>query len=91
MAEFLAKQFSKIDKRFNQSDARFDSLDNRLARVEVGNEENAHQIQVLAEGISGVGQSLERFRKEVAGEIRAQGDRIEGLAVRMDRWEVRSL
>jgi Rad3-related DNA helicase len=99
LVDFLGRRLDKSDRR---TDARFASLENRLARVEVGNEENAHKIQVLAEGISGVGQSVERFRKEVAEEFRAvrgemaegfrvQGDRIDGLGARMDRWVARSL
>ena len=91
---------------------RFDSLERRLARVEVGNEENAQKIQVLAEGITVVDQKLDRFREEVTEEFRAvrgemaeglgavrgemaegfrvQGDRIDGLGARTDRWEGRT-
>ncbi len=40
---------------------RFTSLENRFARVEVGNEENAHNIQVLVERITALNQKLDRW------------------------------
>ncbi len=131
LVEFLARRFDKSDR---SSDERFSALENRLTRVELGNEQNAHQIQILAEGIGGVDQKLERFRGEVTEEFRAvrsemaegfgavrgemaegfsevrqemtdgflavrqemadgfdsQGNLIQNLGVRVDRWEGRS-
>ena len=66
----IDERFSLIDERFSRIDGRFDSVEGRLAKVEVGNEQNAHQIQVLAEGITAVDQKLERFREEMAEEFR---------------------
>jgi hypothetical protein len=70
LIQFLGQKFDRIDERFSLIDGRFDSVEGRLAIVEVGNEQNAHQIQVLAEGITAVDQKLERFREEMAEEFR---------------------
>ena len=99
MAEFLAKQFSKIDKRFLQSDAsrdaRFDSLENRLTKVALGNEETRHDLQGVAEGLTSVRSEMRKGFDDVRTEMRegsqTQAKVIGGLSERMNRWEARSL
>ena len=59
LVEFIAPQFDRINKRF-------DAMDERLRRVEVLGEDNRHQIQIVAEAVSGVDGKLEAFRSEVA-------------------------
>ena len=78
LVEFLALRFDRSERR---TDERFSGLENRLTKVELGNERNAHQIQILAEGITTVDQRLERFREEVTEEFRAvRGEMTEGFA-----------
>ena len=59
LVEFIAPRFDRIDKRF-------DAVDERLRRVEVLGEDNRHQIQILAEAVSGNDRRVEAFRSEVA-------------------------
>ena len=62
---------------------KFDGIEGRLARVEVGLEENRHQTQILAEGLTSL-------RSEMGGEFHAFRAEIRGLSSRMDRWEART-
>jgi predicted nucleic acid-binding Zn-ribbon protein len=98
LVEFLGRKFDAIDRRFEAIEGRLASLEDRMTRVEVSFEENRHQIQILAEGISAVDEKLDRFRDEVAEEFRAvreemargffaQGERIDAVEARMGRWE----
>ncbi len=66
LVEFIAVRFDRNDKRFDTMDGRFDAMDERLRRVEILGEDNRHQIQLVAEGVSGVDGKLEAFRSEVA-------------------------
>ena len=59
LVEFIAVRFDRNDKRF-------DTIDERLRRVEILGEDNRHQIQIVAEGVSGSALKLEAFRSEVA-------------------------
>jgi archaellum component FlaC len=69
LVEFIAPQFGRINERFDAVDARFDTMDERLRRVEVLGEDNRHQIQIVAESVTGVGQRLDAFRSEVAAQF----------------------
>ena len=60
------ERFDAIDKRFDAVDERFDAMDERLRRVEVLGEDYRHQIQIVAEAVSGNDRRLEAFRSEVA-------------------------
>lgn len=73
LVEFLSKKFDGIDRRF-------DGMEGRLAKVEVGLEENRHQTQILAEGITSLGGEMGRVWKE-----------LRTLSGRMDRWEAQAL
>ena len=57
------------DQRLDAHDQRFDGIEGRLARVEVGLEENRHQTQILAEGLtslrSEMGREFVAVRKEM--------------------------
>ena len=80
LVEFIAPKFERIDERFDAIDERFDAVDERfdavdkrfagfderLRRVEILGEENRHQIQIVAEAVSGNDRRLEAFRSEVA-------------------------
>ena len=87
-----------LGRRFDAMDGRFDAMDGRLTRVEVLAEDNRHQIQLLAEGITAVDHKLDRFRDHVTEEFRAvraemadgfrfQAKLSKSLGARMDRWE----
>ena len=62
------KRLDGIDNRFDAIDVRFDAIDERLRRVEILEEENHHQIQILAEAVSKTvsDSKFEAFRSEVA-------------------------
>ncbi len=63
-----------LQRRFDQADQRFDQLiegmrtENRQTRVLI--EDLRGQIQLVAEGVTGQQQQLDRFREEVAEEFR---------------------
>jgi chromosome segregation ATPase len=85
LVEFLGPKFEAIDRRFDAIDRRFEAIDRRLdglevrlTRVEVGVEENRHQIQLLAEGVTAVDQKLERFREETREEFRGVRSEMAG-------------
>jgi len=59
-------RFDVIEDRLAAHDKRFDSLDERLRRVEILGEETRHQVQILAEAVTGLGQRFEAFRSEMA-------------------------
>ncbi|GMR14371.1 MAG: hypothetical protein BMS9Abin29_2624 [Gemmatimonadota bacterium] len=60
LAEFIAVRFDRNDKRF-------DSFDECLRRVAILGEETRHQVQILAEAVTGFDQRFEALRSEVAG------------------------
>jgi len=62
---------------------KFDAIEQRLARVEVTVEENRHHIQILAERIGALDSKMDRG-------FQALTELIEGLDIRMGRWEGRS-
>ena len=76
LVEFLGPKFDAID-------GRFDAIEQRLTRVEVTVEENRHHIQILAERIGALDSKMDRG-------FQAQAELIEGLDIRMGRWEGRS-
>ena len=63
---------------------KFDGIEGRLAKVEVGLEENRHQTQVVAEGLTSLRTEMQRGFNSVLDELRS-------VSGRMDRWEARSL
>ena len=79
----ISRQFEAIDGRFDAIDRRFDAIEQRLTRVEVTVEENRHHIQILAERIGALDSKMDRG-------FQAQAELIEGLDIRMGRWEGRS-
>ena len=66
---------------------RFDSIDERLRRVEILGEENRHQIQIVAEAVSGIDGKLEVFRSEVAAGFQELRTSHLGLDRRVTRLE----
>ena len=94
LVEFLSKKFDGIDQRFEGQDQRFDRIEGRLSKVEVGLEENRHQTQALAEGLTSLRNGMEREFVAVRAEMRegfeVQGRALKDLSHRLDRWEFRS-
>ena len=88
LTEFLGKKFDAIDRRFDGNDQRF-------VKVEVGLEENRHQIQIVAEGLTSlrgeIGREFDGVRAEMREGFDGQGRAIRDLSARMDRWEARTL
>ena len=80
LRELMAPRFDAIDRRFDAMDQRFDTMDQRLdatdersdasagrlRRIEILAEQNGHQIRLLAEAVSGVGEKLEALRSEMS-------------------------
>jgi len=68
---------------------RFDDLRNRLTRVEVNVEENRHQIQAVAEGLTAFREQTTRelstLRREMADRFELNAAVVRNLAARMDR------
>ena len=63
---------------------KFDAMEGRLTRVEVGLEENRHQIQIVAEGVTALREEMTRefaaVRSEMAGEFSSvRGEMAEGF------------
>ena len=78
---FLGTKFDAIDRRFEAIEARLAAVEERLTRVEVRVEENGHQIQIRAEGLTGTNQRLDRFQEKVTEEFRdVRGDMAIGFA-----------
>ena len=78
LVEFIAPQFDRINKRF-------DAVDERLRGVEILGEENRHQIQIVAEAVSGVDGKLEGFRSEVAVGFQDLGELLRTSHLELDR------
>ncbi len=85
LVEFIAPQFHRIGQRFDAVDERFDAMDERLLRVEILGEDNRHQIQMVAESVIGVGERLDAFRTEVAGEFQEVRELINTSHAELDR------
>ena len=83
LVEFLGPKFDAISRQFDSIDGRLDAIEQRLTRVEVTVEENRHHIQILAERIGALDSKMDRG-------FQAQAELIEGLDIRMGRWEGRS-
>jgi len=68
---------------------RFGDLGQRLTGVEVLGEENRHQIQIVAEGVTALDRKLEEFRGEVKEEFKeVRGEMAVGFeAVRSEMAE----
>ncbi len=99
LVEFIAPQFDRIDKRFDAIDERFAAVDkrfdaiddrfagfdDRLRRVEILGEENRHQIQIVAEAVSGNAGKLEAFRSEVAAGFQDLRELLQASHLELDR------
>lgn len=70
LAEFIAVRFDRSDKRFDGMDKRFDAIDERLHNVEILGEDTRHNLQIVAEAVTGLDQRFEAFRFEVAADFR---------------------
>ena len=79
----INRQFEAINRQFDAIEGRFDAIEQRLTRVEVTVEENRHHLQILAEQIGALDSKMDRG-------FQAQAEVIEGLDIRMGRWEGRS-
>lgn len=66
LAEFIALRFDRNDKRFDGMDKRLDAIDERLHNVEILGEDTRHNLQIVAEAVTGLDQRFEAFRSEVA-------------------------
>jgi len=64
---------------------RFDSMDGRLRRVEVLGEDTRHQVQILAEAVTGNNQRLDAFRAEVSAEFRDVRELVQVSHSELDR------
>ena len=80
LKEHMDQRFDSISDEYRQLvefiAPRFDDLGRRLTRVEVLGEENRHQIQIVAEGVTAVDRKLEAFRGEVKEEFREVRDEM---------------
>ena len=65
LVEFLGAKFDAMD-------GRFDTVEGRLTRLEVLNEERGHQIELVAEGLTS-------FREEVGRRFDQVDVRFEGV------------
>jgi len=64
LIDFLAGKFGGIDRRF-------DALEGRVARVEVSLEALRHDVLLLAEGLTGTNDRLDRYHRDHEVRIRA--------------------
>ena len=78
LVEFIAPRFDRIDERFA-------GFDDRLRRVEILGEENRHQIQIVAEAVSGNAGKLEAFRSEVAAGFQDLRELLRASHLELDR------
>ena len=82
LVEFLAPRFDDLGNRL-------DSVENRLTRVELKVEENSHQIQAVAEGLTAFREQTSReftaLRQEMADGFELHGAVVRDLCARMDR------
>ena len=68
-----------IAPRFDAFDARFDAIETRLVRVEIGQEQQAGQIRLLAEGLGSFREETERRFEQVEVRFDAQDVLVRGL------------
>lgn len=80
LAEFMALRFDRNDRRFDAIDNRFDSMDERLRRVEILGEDTRHQVQIVAEGVTGNSQRIDAFRAEVSAEFQEVAAQFQEVA-----------
>lgn len=85
LAEFIALRFDRNDKRFDGIDERFDAMDERLHRVGILGEETRHQIQIVAEAVTGLDQRFAAFRSEVAGGFEEHRNLLRTTYLDLDR------
>jgi len=103
LVEFLAPRFDDLGNRLGGVEGRLDSVENRLdsvenrldsvekrlTRVEVNLEENRHQIQAVAEGLTAFREQTTRefstLRQEMADRFELQDAVVRDLSARMDR------
>lgn len=78
-------RFDVIEDRLAAHDKRFDSFDERLHRVEILGEQNLHQIQIVAEAVTGLDQRFEAFRSEMAEGFEELRNLIRTTYVELDR------
>ena len=64
LIDFLVGKFGRIDERF-------DALEGRVTGVEVGLEALRHDVQLLAEGVTGTNERLDRYHRDHEVRIRA--------------------
>ena len=71
LIDFLAGKFGRIDHRFDAMEGRFDALEGRVVKVEVSVEALRHDVQLLAEGLTGTNNRLDRYHQDHEVRIRA--------------------
>ena len=62
---FLGRKFGRIDRHFEAIDRRFEAIDRRFVKLEVGLEGVRDEVRILAEGIAGTNQRLDRFQERL--------------------------
>ncbi len=85
----MDERFDAIDERFDAMDERFDAMDERLHRVGILGEETRHQIQIVAEAVTGLDQRFAAFRSEVAGGFEEHRNLLGTTYLDLDRWVTR--
>ena len=85
--DVIDERFADVDKRFDVIDERFAGFDESLRRVEVLEEENRHQIQIVAEAVSRTvsEDKFETFRSEVAAGFQDLHDLLRTSHLELDR------
>jgi len=78
LVEFLGVRFARIDERF-------ETLETRLTRVEVLEEENRGLIRTVAEGVTTVDRKIEELRGEMHAGFREQRELLEASHGELDR------
>jgi archaellum component FlaC len=88
---YLEERFNSIDQRFDGVDQRFDGIDKRLDRLETRVdgaylliEDLRDKIEIVAEGVTGVSERLDRLAAQHEYTNRA----VEALELRVRKLEV---
>jgi len=85
LAEFIALRFDRNDKRFDGMDKRLDAIDERLHNVEILGEDTQHNLQIVAEAVTGLDQRFEAFRSEVGAGFEEHRNLLRTTYVDLDR------
>lgn len=87
LKDYLQQQFESFEQKFKTFEERFDKIDERFDKIDKRFDKVDHKMENLQQDVVDIKISIAKLDGQVNGEIRTLGEKVDGLAKRIDNQE----